>query len=244
LFAGKAAMPDSRGPRSTDRCGYDAGLAAAPEGTRRAFLKSSAGLVAGGAATAQAPPERVFAQGARAPAPDAELERLRRARRILLRGGIVLTLDRQIGDFARADVLIEDGRIREVRPDIALSDPAAAVLDASSCILIPGFVDTHSHSYEGLLRASLPAGTIFDPTYERDFANLTRAYQPADVYAGALLTALGMIAMGSTTVVDTSQISHTPSTAMRSWPRSRMLASGPCAPTRRERDRPRNIRKT
>ena len=36
---------------------------------------------------------------------------LQGARRILIKGGIVLTLDRQIGDFAQADVLIEDGRI-------------------------------------------------------------------------------------------------------------------------------------
>ena len=41
-------------------------------------------------------------------------------RRILLKGGVVLTLDRQVGDFAQADVLIEDGKIREVRPDIAV----------------------------------------------------------------------------------------------------------------------------
>ena len=30
----------------------------------------------------------------------------------------MLTLDRQVGDFAQADVLIEDGKIREVRPNI------------------------------------------------------------------------------------------------------------------------------
>jgi len=58
---------------------------------------------------------------------DAELGRLQGARRILLKGGLVLSLDRQVGDFARADVLIEDGKIREVRPDIAVSGDATAV---------------------------------------------------------------------------------------------------------------------
>jgi 5-methylthioadenosine/S-adenosylhomocysteine deaminase len=175
------------------------------KGSRRAFLRAGTGLLAAGAALARALPERAAAQSA-----EADVERLLRQRRILLRGGIVLTLDRSVGDFARADLLIEDGKIREVRPAIALSDADAAVIDASSHIVIPGFVDTHSHSYEGLLRSSLPAGTLFDPTYERDFANLTRAYQPADVHAGVLVTALGMIDMGTTAVVDTSQISHTP----------------------------------
>ena len=37
-----------------------------------------------------------------------------------------------------------------------------------------------------------------------------RAYAPADAYAGVLVTALGMIDMGTTTAVDTSQVSHTP----------------------------------
>src|SRR5579871_3690340 len=171
------------------------------EPSRRFLLKSGAAVAAGGAALALLP-QAAAAQGAE------ELFQLQQQRRILIRGGIVLTLDRTVGDFAAADVLIEDGKIREVRPDIAASD--AAVVDATGAIVIPGFVDTHSHSYEGLLRSSLPSGTLYDPTYERDFANLTRAYDPPDVHAGVLVTALGMIAMGTTAVVDTSQISHTP----------------------------------
>ena len=37
---------------------------------------------------------------------------------ILLKGGIVLTLDRAIGDFEQADVLIEGSKIKEVKPNI------------------------------------------------------------------------------------------------------------------------------
>src|SRR5262249_19496129 len=105
------------------------------ETTRRRFLEASAALAAGGTAGLPAP---AAAQGAA----DAELARVQRERRILLKGGVVLTLDRQVGDFARADVLIEDGKIREVGPNIAVPDDAAAVVDASNRILIPGFIDT------------------------------------------------------------------------------------------------------
>jgi 5-methylthioadenosine/S-adenosylhomocysteine deaminase len=122
----------------------------------------------------------------------------------------VLSLDRQVGDFARADVLIEDGKIREVRPDIAVSGDAAAVVDATNRIVIPGFVDTHSHSYQGLLRNILTNG-VLNPDYNRDIqTNLTPAYQAADAYAGVLITALGLMDMGTTTIVDISQVSHTP----------------------------------
>src|SRR4030081_2419425 len=106
--------------------------------SRRSFLKTSAGLITGGAA-APLVSSAALAQGAA----DAALARVQGQRRILLKGGIVLTLDRQVGDFAQADVLVEDGKIREVRPNVAASD--AAVVDATNRIVIPGFIDTHHH---------------------------------------------------------------------------------------------------
>ena len=107
-------------------------------------------------------------------------------------------------------MLIEDGKIREVRPNIAVSGDAAAVIDATNRIVLPGFIDTHHHFYQGLLRNILTNG-LLNPDYSRDIGNtLTPAYAPADAYAGVLVTALGMIDMGTTTAVDTSQVSHTP----------------------------------
>src|SRR6202021_4782 len=101
------------------------------------------------------------------------------------------------GDFARAEGLIEDGKIREVRPDIAIGGDAAAVIDASRRIVVPGLIDTHHHFYNGLLR-TIPSTGLLNPDYNRDIGMvLTPAYQPADVYAGALITALGMIDMGT-----------------------------------------------
>src|SRR5207253_706953 len=117
---------------------------------------------------------------------------------------------RQVGDFAKGDVLIADGKIAQVRPDIAVSPDATAIVDAADRIVIPGFVDTHSHSYQGLLRSILPNGLV-DPDYNRDVQNkLTPAYAPTDVYAGVLIAALGFIEMGTTAIIDLSQISHTP----------------------------------
>src|SRR5262245_52797312 len=95
-------------------------------------------------------PVAAYSQSERAGDAAPELARVRTARRILLKGGVILTVDPQIGDFASGDILIEDGKIRDVRPDIAVSDTATAVIDASRTIVIPGFVDTHSHSYQGL----------------------------------------------------------------------------------------------
>ena len=188
--------------------------------SRRGFLTAGAALVAGSAAAPMLPTTTLAqggqgsqgAQGGNAAAGpvDPDLTRLQQQRRILLKGGVVLTLDRQVGDFAQADVLIEDGKIREIRPDIAVSTDSVAVVDAANRIITPGFVDTHSHSYQGILRNILADG-LLEPDYNRDIQNnATLVYQPEDAYAGLLMSALGFIDMGTTTVVDISQCSHTP----------------------------------
>jgi 5-methylthioadenosine/S-adenosylhomocysteine deaminase len=165
--------------------------------TRRAILAAGAGLAAIGAFAG-----RAAAQG------DTLLARVEGARRILIKGGVVLTLDRAVGDFASGDVLIEDGKISAVRPDIAAVD--AVVVDAANRIVMPGFIDTHHHFYQGILRNILSNG-LLNPDYSRDISNaLTAPYRPADVYAGTLISALGMIDMGTTAAVDTSQVNHTP----------------------------------
>jgi 5-methylthioadenosine/S-adenosylhomocysteine deaminase len=78
--------------------------------SRRGFLRQGAGLIG---ATAAAP---MFGASTQAQGNNGELARVLGERRILIKGGVVLSLDRQVGDFAHADVLIEDGKIREVRP--------------------------------------------------------------------------------------------------------------------------------
>jgi len=54
--------------------------------------------------------------------------------RTLIKGGVVLSFDRNIGDFENADVLIEGSKIAAVRPNISAD---AAVIDASNTIVLP-----------------------------------------------------------------------------------------------------------
>jgi 5-methylthioadenosine/S-adenosylhomocysteine deaminase len=170
--------------------------------SRRALLAAGASLATAPLLGGEARAQRT--QGAA----DPDLARIQGARRILLKGGVVLTLDRQVGDFATGDVLIEEGKIREIHPNISADD--AAVIDAGNRILIPGFVDTHVHSYQGLLRSLLPNGLV-DPDYNRDIQNnLTMVYEPADARLGVLVTSLAQIDNGATTMVDISQVAHSP----------------------------------
>jgi len=104
-------------------------------GRRRTFLKMGAGLAAA------APFAPLFSGASAAQTGDGELLALQRARRIRLARGIVLTLDRRIGDFVSADVVIEDGKISAIGQNIP-SPPDTVVVDCVNRIIIPGFVDT------------------------------------------------------------------------------------------------------
>ncbi|HYY39338.1 MAG TPA: amidohydrolase family protein, partial [Xanthobacteraceae bacterium] len=128
-------------------------------------------------------------------------------RPILIKGGCVLTLDRTIGDFEQADVLVEGGKISAVQPNI--SAPNSEVIDASRMIVMPGFVDTHRHMWQGILRNVLPDGSLDDyrAVVQRTFG---AKYTPDDVYAGDLFSALGAIDSGVTCVLDWSHIHNTP----------------------------------
>jgi cytosine/adenosine deaminase-related metal-dependent hydrolase len=129
--------------------------------------------------------------------------------RVLLKGGIVLTLDRAIGDFETADVLIEGAKIAAVGRNLKAE---AQTIDASNMIVMPGFVDTHHHQYETILRSILPDGLLNGPkSYVSDIQGIyTPVYRPEDARISELVASLSQINAGVTTGVDTSQVSHTP----------------------------------
>jgi cytosine/adenosine deaminase-related metal-dependent hydrolase len=134
--------------------------------------------------------------------------RARSGRQILVKGGTVLSLDATVGDFDAADVLIEGQTIAAVGRNLAARNDAQ-VVDASHAIVMPGFIDTHRHLWEGSLRNILPNGLLSD--YTRDITGAARAvFRPEDAYAGDLVSALGAINAGVTTVLDWSHIGNTP----------------------------------
>src|SRR5215203_4064541 len=121
--------------------------------------------------------------------------------RLLLKGGCVLTLDPSIGDLAVADVLIDGSRIVDVRRQI--DGGRALTIDAANMIVMPGFVDTHRHMWQGALRNILPNGLLSD--YQRDITGTARAVmRPQDARIGDLVSALGALNAGVTTVLDWS----------------------------------------
>ncbi|HEY7667144.1 MAG TPA: amidohydrolase family protein [Actinomycetota bacterium] len=130
--------------------------------------------------------------------------------RTLVRGGIVLSLDPGVGDFRTGDVLIDEDRIVAVAPSLSAAD--AEVIDATGMIVMPGFVDTHRHIWEGLLRN---IGTDVPLEGRSSYISfvlhkLAPAFRPEDAYIGDLISALGAIDAGVTTLLDWSHIQGSP----------------------------------
>jgi 5-methylthioadenosine/S-adenosylhomocysteine deaminase len=126
--------------------------------------------------------------------------------RTLIRGGTVLTMDPDIGDLRRADVLVEDDRIVTVQPDISAE---AAVIDAEGFIVIPGFVDSHRHTWEAAIRGCAPNATL-DDYFVEVLDTFAPVYRAEDVYASNVAGSLECINAGITTLVDWSHINNTP----------------------------------
>jgi 5-methylthioadenosine/S-adenosylhomocysteine deaminase len=130
--------------------------------------------------------------------------------RLLVKGGCVLTLDRALGDYERADVLVEDGRIAAVAPDIDAA--GAEVLEAAGKIVMPGFVDTHRHTWQTALRGICADWTLQD--YFRGIRlHLSTFFRPEDMFAGNYVGALEALDAGVTTVLDFSHCTNTPAHA-------------------------------
>ena len=91
---------------------------------------------------------------------------------ILLQGGTVLThdTDNHVHPIL-ADILIEGNVIRQIGKDIK-SPEGAEIIDCTDKILSPGFIDTHHHVWQTLLKGRhanqtileyMPTGMVFSP---------------------------------------------------------------------------------
>jgi 5-methylthioadenosine/S-adenosylhomocysteine deaminase len=119
--------------------------------------------------------------------------------RILIENASVVTLDPALGDLPRADILVEDGDIAAIGPDLGVSD--AEKIDASGQIAIPGFANTHLHTWQHALRGVCADWTVKD--YVRCWRiHLGPMYRPEDMYAGNYAGALDALNNGVTLVVD------------------------------------------
>ena len=129
--------------------------------------------------------------------------------RTLIRGGNVVTMDGERRQIDGGDVLIENDLIVQIGTGLESDSGAAGatVIDAAGKAVIPGLVNAHMHSQNGLIRAT--ADDALGPRWLNTFINpMHRVITPEDAYTGALLSYGEMIKSGTTAGLDMGRHMH------------------------------------
>jgi 5-methylthioadenosine/S-adenosylhomocysteine deaminase len=127
--------------------------------------------------------------------------------RLLIANGYVLSMDDALGELEQGSVLVEDDHIAAVAP--VIDAPDAERIDARGMVVMPGFVDTHRHTWQTALRAICADWTLME--YFRGIRmNISPEYTADDVYAGNYVGALEALDAGVTSILDFSHCNNTP----------------------------------
>ncbi len=114
---------------------------------------------------------------------------------ILIKNGLVLTMDRQKRILKNTSIGITDGRITDVEE--GLTGEADFVIDAGDKIVMPGLINAHTH-----LPMTLFRGVADDLPLEKwlneEIWPIEAQLEAKHVYAGSLLGCLEMILSGTT----------------------------------------------
>jgi cytosine/adenosine deaminase-related metal-dependent hydrolase len=124
----------------------------------------------------------------------------------LIRNGAVITVDKA-GVLPRADILVRDGRIEAVGPDLAAA--GAETIDATDMIVMPGFVDTHYHMWSAVGRNFVGDGFGYFAAKNAT----SKLYEPADFYNSVMLGLVELANAGVTTVHNWSHNTRSPAHA-------------------------------
>jgi 5-methylthioadenosine/S-adenosylhomocysteine deaminase len=126
---------------------------------------------------------------------------------ILVRDASVATFDQRSRFYESASVYVEDGRFmkvgrpEEVRPLAVHPD---VVIDGRNKLVMPGFVNTHVHLAQSLLRGSVPDNVTLLDWLTRWVWPLQGNFEGEDGRVSAELTLLEMIKGGTTAFIATS----------------------------------------
>ncbi|MEX3955653.1 amidohydrolase family protein [Trinickia sp. EG282A] len=129
-------------------------------------------------------------------------------RKVLFKGGTVVTMDAAVPNLATGDVLVHGSRIAAVGPRIEAN--GADVIDATGNIVMPGLIDAHHHMWLGALRRMMPDVDDLFAYIDVVAEKVGRHYRPLDMYISTKLTAIASLDAGITTIIDACHSSRSP----------------------------------
>lgn len=133
------------------------------------------------------------------------------ARRILITGATVVSMDDEVGVIGDASLLVEGDRIASITTGATASAAGSDVerIDASGFIVCPGLVNAHMHTWQTALRGIASNWTLLE-YFRWMHAGLATLFTPADVGIATYAGALNQLNVGTTTLVDWCHNNPTP----------------------------------
>ena len=131
---------------------------------------------------------------------------------LIKKASTVLTMDPNLGDksvlglFTNADVLILGDQIAAVG-NVENPPDGVQVIDGSGMIIMPGFVDTHDHLWQSVIRGCATDENVsgwFERCVGPFFNKSKPPFSEANAYAAVRLSTTALIDTGVTTVTDWS----------------------------------------
>jgi 5-methylthioadenosine/S-adenosylhomocysteine deaminase len=128
--------------------------------------------------------------------------------KLLVRGGVAVTMDRKRRVIQDAGVAVEDGRVIAVGPadDVSRGFAADEVVDTRGCIVMPGLICSHTHLYGIALRGSalnIKPPSDFLQILQRVWWPVDEALTNEDAYATTLAAGMESLMNGTTCYADT-----------------------------------------
>jgi putative selenium metabolism protein SsnA len=123
---------------------------------------------------------------------------------LLIENGTVLTLGKSSKVLPGHSVLIKDGLVAKVAPKKAIKNFRGKRIDATGKVVLPGFINAHTHFYSSFARGLTKAkpSKNFNGVLKNLWWRLDSALTTEDCYYSALIALLGSIRHGTTTLID------------------------------------------
>lgn len=123
--------------------------------------------------------------------------------RIIIKNGYIFTGFSSAELLNGYDVVIENGYIKEIIPSNKRSK-GYDVIDASDCIIMPGFINVHMHFYSALVKGmyNIKPSKDFIEVLKNLWWKVDKALDKEATYYSAMVSLISAIKHGTTTIID------------------------------------------
>ncbi len=125
----------------------------------------------------------------------------------------IITMDDELGEFDKADILIQNGEIVQIGKSLSVPS-GVEIINGEGFLVMPGLIDCHRHMWTSILRSM--AGDKKSEGYFPMTTRYSSLYTPEDMEIATRYAAVEAINAGITTVIDYNHNARNPKYVMAS----------------------------